>query len=110
MLARTGKIGKVDSTYSIKGKGLQEGTVFIRFYVEKELPMLDGDKLIVANQLKATVGAVVNTMITKSGMDIGLKFGKKSVEDRIVLSPEIQGTTNLLLDEMTRLIVETYDS
>lgn len=45
---------------------------------------------------------------TESGEIIDAIFGQKSIADRIVLSPELIGTTNTLLDVIGKRASEIY--
>ena len=47
-------------------------------------------------------------VITESGIKIGAIFGQKSVADRIVISPDILGTTTTLLDVIAKRAVAAY--
>ena len=56
-------------------------------------------KGVFANQMKTVFSEVMAyEMKTESGEIIDAVFGQKSIENRIVLSPAIIGTTNVLLD------------
>lgn len=48
----------------------------------------------------------INT--TESGIPLGAKFGYTSFSNRIVLSPEIIGTTNTVLIGMGKLVADEY--
>lgn len=45
---------------------------------------------------------------TESGENIDAIFGYLSVSDRIVRSPEIMGTTNKLMQVITKKAIEAY--
>lgn len=49
-----------------------------------------------------------NKMRTESGQDIDAIFGQKSIQDRIVTSVNIIGTTNTLLDVIGKKAAQIY--
>ena len=101
--------GKVDSTYSIKGKPLLPGEVEIKIYIETDVSMGVGDKAVFANQLKTTVGDVITREFkTDDGVDIDAVFSTISIDARIVTSPGIIGLTNTLLNKVGEKAVESY--
>ena len=57
-----------------------------------------GDKAVFGNQMKTVVGRVIEGIHeTENGDWYDSIFGCKSIQDRIVLSPLLLGTTNTLL-------------
>lgn len=95
---KKGLTGKVDNTYSVKGKPLLPGEVEIKVYIETTIPMGVADKGVFANQLKSTVGDIItHDFKTEEGEDIDAKFSTISIDARIVTSPAKIGTTNTLL-------------
>jgi len=91
---------RVNSSYSIKGKPLEEGKVEIKIYIEKPLRFTNGDKGVLGNQLKFTVSANHDNKVrTKDGRPIDLKFSTKSKDNRIVESADITAllTTGVVL-------------
>lgn len=48
------------------------------------------------------------TNTTEDGTPIDAKFSYLAISNRIVLSPEIMGTTNTLLMHMSKLIADAY--
>jgi len=105
----TGMTGRVDNTYSYKGKGIEEGEYLIKYYIEKELGMYNGDKLIAANQLKATVGGIHEPKYTSGGRVIDLYIDSDSVAARIVESAKLMGLMNYALVHMSEKAVMLYD-
>ena len=101
-----GHTGKVTNTFSIKGKPLAENEIYIKFFIEKEKSLTVGDKIIVGNQLKNTVGFIYDTITLEDGRKADVRINKRSVGARIVNSPEDISTTNLVLAEMNRRFVE----
>ena len=68
-----------------------------------------GDKGILSNQLKFTVGEVMNyDLSTLSNKPIDLLFSYRSVSARIVNSPQLIGTTSALLEKVTEDVVDMY--
>lgn len=63
------------------------------------------------NQMKTVIGRVFNDDIeTESGVQIDAVFGARSVGDRIVPSPYIQGTTLVLQEAMGFRAAKAYRS
>lgn len=105
----TGYTGRVTSAYSIQGTPLLEGKVEIKMYIQVADTMGIGDKAIIGNQLKFTVGEVFDyNMNTLDGKEIDLVFSNKSIKGRIVNSPELIGTTSTLLSVITDIAVNEY--
>ena len=101
--------GQVDKEYRVEGNPLLENTANVKFYIKVILDAGNGDKGVYGNQLKSTFSEVMNyEMRTESGEEIGAVFGYKSIHARIVLSPEIQGTTNVLLQKIADKACKIY--
>lgn len=103
-----GFTGRVDNTYSIKGKPLLENDIEIKFYIEKEVGLELGDKEVLGNQLKFTVGDIFNLIKTETGETVDVKFGYRSIGARIVESPYTLGTTMLILEDLDKRILKEY--
>ena len=70
---------------------------------------MDKRKGVFANQLKTVVARVMSgTNQTESGEDIDAIFGYQSINARIVVSPEIAGTTNTLLRVLSKRVANIY--
>lgn len=101
--------GKVDNGYSVKGKALRKGQVEIKYYIESYDDMGIGDKAILGNQMKFTVGEVFNNEITGvDGTDIEMLFSSRSIAARIVNSPFLIGTTSMVLEKLTEKALKLY--
>jgi hypothetical protein len=86
---------------------LDPDTVLIKVYIEAQQPMGDGDKGVFANQLKTIIRRVVKGKFeTESGTPLDAIFGYTSINDRIVLSPTLMGTSTTLLKLFTKRFVE----
>lgn len=60
--------------------------------------------------MKTVFSSVLESELkTESGEVIDAVFGRKSINDRIVLSPDLIGTTNTLLYVMGKRAVELYN-
>lgn len=101
--------GEVDHEYRIRGNGLEPQSLVINIYIDHDIPCGVGDKGVVANQMKTVFSRVMRGVNqTKSGLDIDLIFGNTSVEERMVLSPKLIGTTTILLAELSKHLVGVY--
>lgn len=103
--------GMVPPDFRIGADPLLLDQACIRFYITSEVGMGVGDKAVFCNQMKTVVGRVFNDDIeTESGVKIDAVFGARSVGDRIVPSPYIQGTTLVLQEEMSKRAARAYRS
>lgn len=103
--------GRVDENYRVENDSLQLDTAAINVYISAEVSAGVGDKGVFGNQLKTVFGRVFPDNIrTESGKKIEAVFGAKSVDDRVVMSPFIIGTTATLLDVIGKKAVEIYKS
>lgn len=101
--------GSVNDGFRIDGDPLQLDTACIRVYITADVAAGVGDKGVFCNQMKTVFGEVMQTPpVTESGKTIDAVFGQKSIADRIVLSPEIIGTTTTLLDVIGQKAVAAY--
>jgi hypothetical protein len=101
--------GRVDDSMRIEGNPLISDHVCIRVYITIDVPAGEGDKGVVANQMKTIFGRVLDgTNETQSGEPIDVIFGYKSISDRIVSSPEFIGTTNTLLQIISQRAAAIY--
>jgi hypothetical protein len=90
--------GSVSNDLRIEGEPLALDSVAIKFYLSSVVPAGNGDKGVFCNQLKTVFSEVMHhEMRTESGEIVDAVFGSKSIADRIVLSPDLIGTTNTLL-------------
>lgn len=91
--------GQVDDSFRINGEGLMLDNVAIKIFITQDVPVGIGDKGVFSNQLK-TVFSGITTKETKteSGRIVDAFFSKKSVDNRIVNSAELLGTTSTLLE------------
>lgn len=87
LLEKTGFTGRVNSSYSIKGKPLLEGNVEIRIFIKVKDDMSIADKMIWGNQMKCTVGGLFNKITTfDTNEKVDATFSFTSISKRIVLS------------------------
>ncbi len=101
--------GQVDDGFRVDGDPLQLDTACIRIYITTDVAAGVGDKGVFCNQMKTVFGEVMEGEITtESGKTIDAVFGQKSIADRIVLSPEIIGTTTTLLDVIAQKALAAY--
>jgi hypothetical protein len=108
-LGHTYTTGEVDRNVRIDGYNLEENQALIRIYISSPVGMGVGDKLVVGNQGKSTVGEILfGDNRTVEGEVIDMIFGCKSFIDRIITSPFIIGTTNTTLRYIGELAYEMY--
>ncbi len=101
--------GRVDSSYSVKGIPLEEDQIEIKYYIEGEDIPTTGDKFVFGNQLKTTVGEVMNYEVkTENGEEIEAIFSSKSIIARIVTSSTYMGRLSTILRKLTKDAVNMY--
>lgn len=102
---------RVNIGFRVDGKPLSKGSVVIQIHIIEDLNMGGGDKLVVANQLKCTISRVwTDDNQTEDGQLIDAYFSGQSLDNRIVNSPFVIGTTSTLLKHITKLAVDHYFS
>ncbi|ANJ64976.1 putative RNA polymerase beta subunit [Erwinia phage vB_EamM_Special G] len=93
----------------VQGTPLEANQAIIEVYVITPMPTLSGDKGVFANQMKSTFGSIMpDGITTASGKRLDAKFSNKSIANRMVTSPYVMGTTNVLLDTITRKACAMY--
>lgn len=103
--------GAVDGNYRIENEPLLLDTAAIQIYITSEVPAGVGDKGVFANQMKTVFGKVFeNNIRTETGVDIDAVFSASSIDNRIVLSAFMIGTTTTLLNVIAKKAVEAYRS
>jgi hypothetical protein len=101
--------GRVDEGLRIDNNPLPFEHAVIRVYISGDVPAGVGDKGVFGNQLKTIFGRVmVGENTTASGEPIDAIFGYESISARIVLSPELMGTTNTLLKVISKRVADVY--
>jgi hypothetical protein len=101
--------GSVTGDLRIDGTSLGLDCVAIRIYITSDVVAGVGDKGVFCNQMKTVFSRVLQGEIrTESGEIIDAVFGRKSINDRIVLSPDLIGTTNTLLYLAGKQAVKKY--
>lgn len=103
--------GSTDAGFRVEGEPLAVDTMAIQIFITGEVNAESGDKGVFFNQMKTVFGRVMTgDTRTESGTKIDAIFGYKSIADRIVLSPEMIGTTTTLLRVIAGKAVEAYKS
>ena len=109
LMKATGYSGRVGPGYSIQGKLLEPNSIELKVYIDVKETMGTGDKCIVGNQLKCTVGEVFDyNLTTESGEKIDAVFSNLSISARIVNSPNLIGTTTTLLKKIEDNVLKMY--
>lgn len=101
--------GQVDTSFRIRGNALAPDTLAIQVYIDHDVSASVGDKFVFANQMKTVVSRVmVGQNTTETGESVDAIFGNTSIEDRMVLSPKLMGTTNTLLRVLSKHVAAVY--
>ena len=104
-----GVTGQVDDEYAISGKPLTINKAEIRIYIDRSTTSGVGDKLVYANQLKCTIGEVMDYKVhTAQGVEVDAIFSYRAISARIVNSPSVMGTTITLLNVLADRMVKAY--
>lgn len=104
-----GYTGSVTGNFRFDAKPVEPDKALILFYITGEEAFGGGDKCVFGNQMKSTVGNVMEeSPETESGLEIDAVFGIRSIYARIVLSPMIMGTTISLLKGIGKHIANKY--
>lgn len=90
-------------------RDLEIDTMVIKVFIDAPLGAADGDKAVFGNQMKTVIGRVfTGKHETLSGLPIDAIFSYSSPNNRIVRSPDIIGTTCVLLRLATERAVRKY--
>lgn len=82
---------------------MTEDKVAIKIYIDGNITLGTGDKVVFGNQLKSTCSRVsTDEILTEDGQEIDAFFGYQSIASRIVLSPELSGTMNACLAALSK--------
>lgn len=110
-IGRSAMNGQVDESFRSDGDPLNLDTLAIKIYITTDVPAGVGDKGVFGNQMKTVFGKVMeHPVTTESGKEIDAIFGQKSIFDRIVTSPELMGTTIVLMGVAGKRAVKAYKS
>lgn len=109
LLSKADKKGKVNSSYSVKGKPLDIGRAIVKYYIKANKPLVLQDKLVVSHQLKTTVTNIFDTpKYGDNGEIIDVLFSPTGINARIVESYLPLGMATLILDKAKKKAIEIY--
>lgn len=92
-----------------RGVMFDENTVLLVFHIQEELKHLRGDKLVVANQLKATTSNVfTKPCYTESGREVDVFFWATGINNRCVVSPFLYSLSAACTEKIEKDIVAMY--
>lgn len=101
--------GRVDIGYQVNKIKLGRNMTAIKVYISVGMTMEAGDKLVVSSQLKGTVGRVwTDNNTDEDGIPIDAYFSGQSVDNRIVDSPILIGSTSTLMLAITDKVLAFY--
>lgn len=108
-LGRKTTSGSVDDGFRVEGAPLMLDTAVIRVYITGSHPAGVGDKGVFGNQLKTVFGKVFpKPLRTESGKEVHGRFGRQAIAARIVQSPDIIGTTTILMKLAQQEFIKRY--
>lgn len=104
------KNNRVSGEYTTSGKKLDLDTIQIKIFIEIDLDMGIGDKLVIGNQAKTVVGEVFDYNIhgVESGDEVDMMTSYVGFVHRIIDSPFRIGVTNRLVRLYSKNIVDAY--
>jgi hypothetical protein len=101
--------GALNDSLLIDNQLVELDSLIVRVYITEDVGASSGDKGVFANQMKSIFTRVmVGTNTTEDGTELDAIFGYNSINARLVLSPEIMGTTNTLLRVLSTKIATDY--
>lgn len=107
---KTPYTGAVNEGFRIEGNPLLLDSLVVRVYITSVVSAASGDKGVFAHQMKTVFGEVMEEpIIAEDGTEIDAQFGRRSIDARIVNSPDLVGTTITLLEVIGKKAVEIYD-
>lgn len=103
------KNNRVSAEYRSGGKNLNVDTIELKVFVRINLSMSTGDKSVLGNQLKNVISDVFTSSIkTESNVHVDAFFSYIGILARVVNSPILLGTTNRLVKEASKQLVNIY--
>lgn len=101
--------GSVNAGFRVDGMVLSHNTCVIRVRIEVLQEMRNGSKIVTSHQMKSVTSRTWDEPYeTESGQRVDLFFGYQSLQNRIVNSPEIIGTTNNLMVAASKAVIKAY--
>lgn len=101
--------GYASPGFRLDGTVLELNTCIVRVRIEVVQEMRNGSKSVTSHQMKSVTGRVWDKPYeTESGREIDEFFGYQSLQNRIVNSPEIIGTTGNLMVAATKSVIKAY--
>ena len=101
--------GRLEDTLRIDRQIVELDTLVVKLYISESVGYSTGDKAVFANQMKTVTTRIMSGVNeTESGQTLDAIFGYTSLNARIILSPELMGTTNTLLRVLSKRVAETY--
>ena len=92
-------VTRVRSGARIGGVQIDDSDIVVVFSIKEKVACGIGDKVCFDSALKSVVGRVEDRpMITEEGKVVDAVFGANSVFNRIILSPMLQGTMDMVLE------------
>lgn len=102
---------KTDSASSGSVVDIDVDTVVIRVLIDSKYGSGDGEKVVFGHQLKSVVKRVlVGRNESKTGLPIDAYLAYSTVSNRLVNSPEVMGTTNVLMRLLSNRAAKAYRS
>lgn len=94
-----------------KGIDMTENTVILQIYIKEDILAGVGDKLVFDASLKTVIGEVIfDPILSETGVEIDAVFSGQSINNRIITSPLIVGTSQRVVEKIESDILEIWNS
>lgn len=101
--------GQLSEPINIEGRRLTRNKAVIKVYITKTLGAGVGEKGVLGNQLKTIISRVMTGRNeTESGEPLDMLFGRQSIANRIVLSPDRIGTLSSATLALSKAVAKEY--
>lgn len=92
-----------------KGVSFDSDMVVIQFYIQEELASGVGDKLVFDSSLKSVTADVLeHSPETVSGVKIDGIFSGRSINNRIIMSPILNGLSERVMEKLEDAVVDVF--
>ncbi|MNM18503.1 DNA-directed RNA polymerase subunit beta [compost metagenome] len=99
----------INTAFNVNRPTIAPGKAYIAICIESLDPSTNADKYVLGNQMKATVGRIMDrVMKTKSGMVIDIKASFKGMFNRMVLSLRNKLVANEYSYQITQKAIKAY--
>lgn len=100
----------INTAFNVNRPTIAPGKAYIAICIESLDPSTNADKYVLGNQMKATVGRIMDrVMKTRSGMVVDIKASFKGMFNRMVLSLRNKLVANEYSYQITQKAIKAYE-